>query len=265
EGEVGKLASKHLEDNQDSVTLFVSLLKSRPDTQFILMRQSEGKAIDLLKENITATEKGKKTGILELTMESTSPDSALQSLNEVANIYVRQNVEQKSAEAQKTLEFLEKQLPLHKNQLEAATTALNDYRTRHGSIDLDLETQSVLKGVVEIQTQITLLQQKRDELRQRFTESHPSVVSIDKQIARLQGQMNSNDKKIEVLPETQQVILRLARDVQVNTELYTALLNNTQTLRVSKAGTVGNVRIIDYAVLPTEPIKPKKALWRSRS
>jgi tyrosine-protein kinase Etk/Wzc len=260
EGEVGELASKQLEDKQQSVTLFVSQLKSRPDTQFILMRQSESEAIDLLKENITVTEKGKKTGILELAMESTNPDSALQTLNEVANIYVRQNVEQKSAEAQKTLEFLEKQLPLLKGQLEAATTALNDYRTRHGSIDLELETQSVLKGVVEIQTQITLLQQKRDEQRQKFTESHPSIVAIDKQIARLQGQMNSNDDKIEVLPETQQVILRLARDVQVNTELYTTLLNNAQTLRVSKAGTVGNVRIIDYAVLPAEPIKPKKTL-----
>ena len=260
EGEVGKLASNQLEGKQQSVTLFVSLLNSRPDTQFILMRQLVGEAISLLKENITVTEKGKKTGILELTMESTSPDSAVQTINEVANIYVRQNVELKSAEAQKTLEFLEKQLPLLKEQLEAATTALNDYRTRHGSIDLDVETKSVLKGVVELQTQITLLQQKRDELRQKFTESHPSVVAIDKQIARLQGLMNSNDKKIEVLPETQQVILRLARDVQVNTELYTALLNNTQTLRVSKAGTVGNVRIIDYAVLPTEPIKPKKAL-----
>ena len=260
EGEVGKLVSKQLEDKQQSVTLFVSQLKSRPDTKFILIRQSENEAIDLLKENITVTEKGKKTGILELTMESTNPDSALQTLNEIANIYVRQNVEQKSAEAQKTLEFLEKQLPQLKQQLEAATTALNDYRTRHGSIDLELETQGVLKGVVEIQTQITLLQQKRDELRQKFTESHPSVVAVDKQIARLQGQMSSNDDKIEVLPETQQVILRLARDVQVNTELYTTLLNNAQTLRVSKAGTVGNVRIIDYAVLPAEPIKPKKAL-----
>ena len=105
--------------------------------------------------------------------------------------------------------------------------------------------------MVELQTKITQLQQHRDELRQRFTESHPSVVAIDKQIARLQGQMNANDKKIEVFPETQQVILRLTRDVQVNTELYTTLLNNTQTLRVSKAGTVGNVRIIDYAILPT--------------
>ena len=260
EGEVGKLASKQLEDTQQPLTLFVSLLKSRPGTQFILMRKTEGDAISELQETLGAVEKGKDTGILELSMESTKPDSAVQTLNEVANIYVRQNVEQKSAEAQKTLEFLDKQLPLLKEQLEKATSALNEYRTTHGSIDLELETQSVLKGVVEIQTQITLLQQKRDELRQRFTESHPSVVAIDKQIARLQRYMNSNDKKIEVLPETQQAILRLARDVQVNTELYTTLLNNTQTLRVSKAGTVGNVRIIDYAVLPTEPIKPKKAL-----
>lgn len=260
DGEVGKLASKQLEGKQQSVALFVSQLKSRPDTQFILMRLSEDTAISQLNQKLTATEKGKLTGILELTFESTSPDLAVQALNEVANIYVRQNVEQKSAEAQKTLEFLEKQLPQLKEQLEAATTALNDYRSRHGSIDLNMETQGVLQGVVELQTQITLLQQKRDELRERFTESYPSVISIDKQIARLQGQLNSNDKKIEVLPETQQVILRLARDVEVNTELYTALLNNTQTLRVSKAGTVGNVRVIDYAVLPTVPISPKKLL-----
>ena len=261
EGEVGKLASKQLEDGRQSVTLFVSLLRSRQDTRFILTRQAEGDAISDLQDDINVAEKGKKTGILELTMESTNPELAFQIINEVANIYVRQNVEQKSAEAQKTLEFLDKQLPMVKEQLEAATNALNEYRTRHGSLDLDLETKGVLEGVVEIQTQITLLQQKRDELRQRFTESHPSVVAIDKQIARLQGQMNSNDKKIEALPETQQVILRLARDVQVNTELYTTLLNTSQTLRVSKAGTVGNVRIIDYAVLPTKPVKPKKALF----
>jgi tyrosine-protein kinase Etk/Wzc len=169
-------------------------------------------------------------------------------------------VEKKSAEAQKTLEFLEKQLPDLKKQLETATTNLNDYRTQHGSIDLEIETQGILTGVVDLTTQITLLQQKRDELRQRFTESHPSVQAIDKQITRLQSQIASQDKKIQALPETQQVILRLSRDVKVDTELYTALLNNAQTYRVAKAGTVGDVRIIDYAVLPTEPIKPKKPI-----
>ncbi|MFZ2172195.1 MAG: polysaccharide biosynthesis tyrosine autokinase, partial [Methylococcaceae bacterium] len=90
---------------------------------------------------------------------------------------------------------------------------------------------------------------------------HPSVVAIEKQIARLQQQIDSNQKKIQVLPETQQVILGLSADVKVNTELYNTLINNAQTLRVSKAGTVGNVRVVDYAELPTKPIKPQKKLY----
>jgi len=260
EGEVGKLARKQLEDRQQSIALFVSLLRARPDTQFRIMRQSLSDAISFLSEHVQVEEKDKNTGIVEFTMQSANPKSAEQTLNEIANIYVRQNVEQKSAEAQKTLEFLEKQLPLLKEQVEASTDALNSFRTIKGSVDLDIETQDVLKGVVELKTQITLLEQKRDELRTKFTQWHPSVIAIEKQIARLQDQFNSHQKQIEVLPETQQVILRLSSDVKVNTELYNTLINNAQTLRVSKAGTVGNVRIVDYAELPTLPIKPKKVM-----
>ena len=185
---------------------------------------------------------------------------AAQTLNEVAKIYVKQNVEQKSKESQNTLEFLDKQLPLIKDQLEAATSALNDFRGHKGSINLDIETAAVLAGVVDINTQLTVLQQKRDELRGRFTESHPVIIATDKQIARLHEQLKAINRKIEVLPETQRVIVRLSSDVQVSTELYTTMLNNAQTLRVAKSGTIGNVRIIDEAVLPMKPIKPKKTL-----
>ena len=196
-----------------------------------------------------------------ITVQSTNPEAAQQTLNEIANIYIRQNIEQKSAEAQKTLEFLEKQLPLLKEQVEASSAALNSYRTFKGSVDLNTETQDILKGVVELKTKLTLLQQNRDELRTKFTQWHPSVIAVEKQIARLQEQINSHHKQIEVLPETQQVILGLSADVKVNTELYNTLINNAQTLRVSKAGTVGNVRVVDYAELPTFPIKPSKKLF----
>jgi tyrosine-protein kinase Etk/Wzc len=260
EGEVGKPIIKPLSDGQGTLTLFVALLKARPNTLFTVIRRSLSSGINELTDSFSVVEKGKNTGILSFTMESASPTLAAQTLNEVANIYVKQNVEQKSKEAQSTLEFLDKQLPILKDQLEASTNALNEFRINKGSIDLDIETQSVLAGVVEIKTQITLLQQKRDELRGRFTESHPTIIAIDKQIARLQMQMNANDRKIEALPEIQQVILRLSRDVKVSTELYTTLLNSAQTLRVAKAGTVGNARVIDEAVLPTDPIKPKKPL-----
>jgi tyrosine-protein kinase Etk/Wzc len=258
EGEVGKLVSKQFFDDQQPVTLFISLLKSRPNTQFTLVRQAFNSSIKGLKKDLIVVEKSSGTGILELSIESPSPRMTVRALNEIANIYIQQNVEKKSAEAQKTLVFLEKQLPLVKEQLEAATSALNDYRTRKGSVDLNTETQSVLKGVVDIKTQLTLMEQKRDELRQKFTPSHPIIVSVDKQIGRLQEQLLTQDKSIEALPETQQDILRLSRDVQVSTELYTALLNSAQSLRIAKAGTVGDVRIIDYAVLPTQAIEEKK-------
>lgn len=260
EGEVGKLATREIGHNRQPLKLFVSLLKSRPGTEFQLYRQSLGSAIEQLKGKLNVAEKGKGSGIIEATLEIAKPKMAIDLLDEIANIYVRRNVEQKSAEAQKTLKFLEKQLPQLKDQLESATTALNDFRARKGSVDLNAETQGVLESVVENKTQITLLQQKREELRQKFTPQHPTIIAIDRQIARLQAQMKSDEKKIAVLPKTQQVILKLSRDVEVSNELYTTLLNNAQTLRVAKAGTVGDVRVIDYAAMPTEPIKPKKAL-----
>jgi tyrosine-protein kinase Etk/Wzc len=259
-GEVGELASKQLKAYQQPVKIFVTHLNSRPGVRFSLVRRSEGEAIRQLKESVSISEKGKGTGILELAVESNGQETAVRIVNKIANIYLQQNVEQKSAESQKTLEFLEVQLPALKDQLETATTTLNDYRTHKGSIDLDLETQNILQGTVELNTQVTLLQQKRDELRQRFTESHPNIVGIDKQINRLLSQISAYEKKIGVLPETQQVILRLSRDLKVSTELYTTLLNHAQTIRVANAGTVGNVRIIDYAILPDEPVKPKKFL-----
>ncbi len=260
EGEVGKLAMRDLGDNRQPLKLFVSLLKSRPGTEFTLYRQPLGSAIEQLKEKLNVEEKGKGSGIIEATLEVANPQMAIKILDEIANIYVRRNVEQKSAEAQKTLKFLDKQLPQLKDQLEAATTSLNDFRARKGSVDLDAETQGVLASVVESKTQITLLQQKREELRQKFTPQHPTIIAIDRQIARLEAQMKGHEQKIAVLPKTQQVILKLSRDVQVSNELYTTLLNNSQTLRVAKAGTVGDVRVIDYAAMPIEPIKPKKAL-----
>ena len=260
EGEVGKLVSKQIDNFQQPISIFVSQLKARPGTQFVLVRQSINSAISQLLENLTVSEKGKTTGILQLTLESNSPDYAVRVLNEIANIYVQQNVEYKSAESQKTLEFLEKQLPVLKEQMDFATNTLNEYRNKKGSVDLDIETQNILHGMVEVKTQITLLQQKRDELRQKYTESHPNVIAIDKQIARLQDQMRSHDKMVKSLPETQQVIVGLSGDVKVSATLYTTLLNNAQTLRVAKAGTVGDVRVIDYAILPDKPVKPKKLL-----
>ena len=177
-------------------------------------------------------------------------------LDDILNSFIRQNVEYHSAEAENTLKFLETQLPTLKAQVDAAESAYNDYRQSRGSVDLDAETQGVLTSLVDVDKSIINLQQERDELRQRFTTDAPSVQAVDAKIELLKSQRGLFNGKVAKLPQTQQTILRLKRDVEVSNNLYTNLLNSAQQLRISKAGTVGDARIIDTAVLEDERISP---------
>ena len=235
-------------------SLFVAQIIASPGTRFKLIKLSPDEAMAALTKKFVIKERGKKSGILEVSLQGNEQDKIGVVLDDILNTYVRQNVERRSAEAEKTLQFLETQLPTVKRQLDAAEAAYNGYRQSRGSLDLNIETQSVLGSIVEIDNQIVALRQERDELRQYFTGEHPRIQAADAKIEKLKARRAQFDGAITKLPDTQQTVLRLARDVEVNTTLYTELLNTTQQLRVSKAGTVGDVRIIDSAAVTTQPV-----------
>jgi tyrosine-protein kinase Etk/Wzc len=234
--------------------IFVAQLAARPGTRFDLVKLSPEEALIALSKKYTIKERGKKSGILEVTLQGNDPEKIAPVLDDILNTYVRQNVERRSAEAETTLQFLEKQLPLVKRQMDTAEAAYNTYRQSRGSLDLNIETQSVLQSLVEVENQIVALRQERDELRQYFTGEHPRIQAADARIEKLKQRRAQFDKDVAVLPDTQQEVLRLARDVEVSTALYTNLVNTAQQLRVSKAGTVGDVRIIDSAVVSYKPV-----------
>jgi len=259
DGRVGETATRDL-GNGFTVKIFVSRLVAAPGTEFILRKSSRLQAIQRLRDALVAAEQGKQSGVIRVTLDGTQPIAITSTLNEIVNIYLRQNVERKSKEAEQRLAFLEEQLPQVKEQLQAAEAVFNTYRLQHGSVDLPAETQSLLQRVVATEQEISQLRQKRDELLQRFTAAHPTVAAVDAQLSRLSGQLARLNDQVKVLPDTQQEILRLSRDVEVNTALYNALLNGAQELKVAKAGTVGNVRVVDYALPPDAPVRPQKGL-----
>jgi tyrosine-protein kinase Etk/Wzc len=256
-GTVGKTASLALPDG-NSLSLFVSALQGDDDQAFWVWRSPRLSSIQSLQSRLSVSERGEWSGILSVRVEGPDPESIRQQVNEIANVYVRQNVERKSAEAQKTLEFLDEQLPIVRANMEAAELALNSYRLEKGSIDLPLETQTILETIVSVEAQLNELRQEREKVTLAFTPVHPTVIALDRQIERMTGQLDDLNAQVRDLPTTQQELLRLIRDVEVNTVLYTSLLDTAQELRVVKAGTVGNVRVIDYAVTPSYPVKPSR-------
>lgn len=241
--------------------LTVRELNARPGTEFLLTRHDRLNTILDLQAAIGASEKGKDSGIINLSLQSTKPSYAEKVLDKVAAIYVRRNVERNSAEAQKSLEFLEVQLPEIKKQLEYAEQRFNDYQIKRQSINITLETQGVLEQVVKLETKLQELNLKRLELGRKFKKNHPAYQGIIEQIQAVEKQKDQLIGEVGSLPETQQELLRLKRDVEVSNQIYTLLLSKTQELDIVRAGTVGNVRVIDYAEVNTsKPVKPKKAL-----
>lgn len=242
-------------------SLTIRSLNARPGTEFLLSRKDRLNTILDLQAAIGASEKGKDSGIINLSLQSTQPSYAEKVLDKVAAIYVRRNVERNSAEAQKSLEFLEVQLPEIKKQLEFAEQRFNDYQIKRQSINITLETQGILEQVVLLETKLQELELKRLEVGRKFKKDHPTYQGIIEQIAAVNKQKQQFIGEVGGLPETQQELLRLKRDVEVSNQIYTLLLGKAQELDIVRAGTVGNVRIIDYAEVNTsKPVKPKKAL-----
>lgn len=258
-GEVNKLSSGKTEDHQN-IDVFIADLFARESTRFNLVRYSRSRMIEELQEDLRIQEKGKKSGILQIALEGKNPILTAEILDAISNTYLRQNAERKSVEAERTLQFLNKQLPELKSTLNDAETSLNNYRAKSGKIDLTLETQAILDQSADIEKNIQSLQLEKTKLQQRFTSNHPSILGINKQIADLQTDKEKLEKEIKSLPATEQESVKLTRDVKVANELYLLLLNKSQELKVVKAGTVGNVRILDTAIVPDRPIKPKKLL-----
>jgi tyrosine-protein kinase Etk/Wzc len=125
-------------------------------------------------------------------------------------------------------------------------------------VDVSLETQALLARSVELEKALSELEVQRSELKQRFTETHPVLVTLNDQMDQFSRERAAIEQRFKKLPQAEMDSARLIRDAKVANELYVMLLNKSQELRVVKSGTVGNVRILDSAIVPVEPVSPKK-------
>ena len=230
------------------------------DHSYTLTKLALPTAVNQFNTIYGVAEKGKMTGVIGLSYLGQDPEHITQVLNSVLNVYHEQNIERKSLESKQTLAFLEKQLPELRKQLEDSEIKFNQFREKYKTVDVNAESELLLKQNIDLEKLKIELQQKQAELSAKYTNDHPLILQIDAQITEINKKIADLNNRLTQLPETQRLYLQLYRDVKVNTELYTSLLNSYQQLKIANAGEIGNVRIIDTAVEPVKPIKPKKLI-----
>lgn len=263
--QAGTPAEFTISDSQ-KIKVTVSEISARKGTHFELVKIPLLAAIDNLKENLEIERVGgdndqvimDRSGILKVGFYGENKYQITNILNDVIESYEKRKSDMDTARAETTSKLLAEQLLVVKKRLTAAENEYNSYRREKGSVDLDLETKAVLDRIVAMESSVVELKQTRYELLQSFTPSHPKVKTLDSQIGDEIKRLRSLEDKVRKLPDTQQKALQLSKNVEVNNQIYMTLLDKVNELDVVRAGTIGNIVIIDKAEVPYEAIKPKK-------
>jgi len=193
------------------------------------------------------------------------------------------DIELSTQNVSKKLSDFESQVGIIDMQISILKKSLQKLKTKRGLSTLTLagsgaETASVTSLIRELQQALL----DRDSLLESYTPSHPVVKKITSRINNLkniiresilnilssyqekkkllQQQMAKYQNELGKLPKIQQNYLGLERKFDFNNKFYTYLLEKKTETEIKKAATVNQNRVIDYALLPQVPVKPKRKL-----
>ncbi|HCD7824759.1 TPA: tyrosine-protein kinase, partial [Klebsiella pneumoniae] len=171
-GIVGNLIQK------GNFAISISSIDAAPGTKFKVSYIPRLRAITDIQKNLSITDQGKDTGILLLSLTGDDPELTKNILDSISNNYLAQNIARQAAQDEKSLDFLNKQLPKVRGDLDLAEDKLNDYRRLNDSVDLSLEAKSVLDQIVNVDNQLNELTFRESEISQLYTKEHPTYKAL---------------------------------------------------------------------------------------
>jgi len=169
---------------------------------------------------------------------------------------------------------------LRKKQVEFALASLKEDLAKGNTYSPSVMRDDPL--IAGMATKLAELEVQKKALLTEFTEEHPSVRTIRPQIdemhrkvqatyetsfnnlakqeASLFQESGKQEERIRNLPEKERNLAGLMRHSKVNADIYSFLLQKHEESKIAKASTISNIDIIDPAIFPDKPVKPKKAM-----
>jgi polysaccharide biosynthesis transport protein len=98
----------------------------------------------------------------------------------------------------------------------------------------------------------------QQDLLNSLIKTETGRTGLNKQLSTLNQQRSNYLNQAKVLPALEQRQRELERELAASEATFQALLKSLQEVRVSENQTIGNVRIIEPAQIPSEPIAPNK-------
>ena len=252
EGKSGVLMQK------EGFRLLLDNIKGEVGNSFRVELLSADQIVQKLREEIKASEAGRLTSIIKVSYQNTDPVLARDVVNTLVQSYLEQSVGFKSEEAGRAVGFVEEQLDALRGELDKAEKNLQTYKSASGVMMLDSEAEALIQQIAQKEKASAELEVQKRALLTEYTDAHPAVRNINRQQEAIRKQLASYEAHIKTMPQAERDLAKLTRISKVNADIYTFLLQKHEEARIAQASTLSNINIVDPAITPEKPVKPKK-------
>ncbi len=205
----------------------------------------------------------RQTQLVKINFESYDRALTSRVANEMAKAYINSQTEARITLTQNAADWLSTRLGALKANLEVSEKKLQEYREQNNLVENGNKTGVLglsAEQLTQINQQVTKAQFKISEISQRYGEKHPALIQAKLELAEAQRAFDEAKNASIELSRKEFGFQELQREVQTNRNLYDTFFTRIKQANDSLELQTANARIIDSAVTPSSPFKPRKAL-----
>lgn len=205
----------------------------------------------------------RQTQLVKVSFESYDRALTAKVANAMAKAYIDSQMEARVTLTQNAADWLSARLGALKANLEVSEKKLQDYRETNNLVEKGDKTGVLglsAEQLTQINQRVTAAQFKVAEISQRYGDKHPALIQAKLELSEAQKAFNKAKETSIELSRKEFKFQELQREVQTNRNLYDTFFTRIKQANDSLELETANARIIDPAVTPSLPFKPRKSL-----
>ena len=202
-----------------------------------------------ISSGLTFSDDGKN--LLTIRYSNNNSNITQSILSSLIDEFLSDRAENNRITAVKGIEFVDKEIPKLRLQLDLAEEELTKFKTSGGK-NLIFGDENSGESIKALNEEIQEIELKEIELKEFYKPTHPIYSTLIEQKKVLLNELSILESDIKGLPSDQRKLFNLTQRVNIYSSSLEELEKQKLSLSLTAASSSSNVRIINY---PSEPIK----------
>ncbi|MDD5670939.1 MAG: polysaccharide biosynthesis tyrosine autokinase [Candidatus Omnitrophica bacterium] len=197
--------------------------------------------------------------LVEVNVLHPDPARAAALANRLTELFIKRNLEERFLISSQATQMLSDQLGELKEKVAKAERNLQAYKEEHGLINIPSMREKD-QFIQDAKLELVKTQAEEARLSKRYLPAHPKRISIRSQIEGLDEKIKEEEQKILGLSRDAIQYAEYERESDTARKIYEALLSRFQETQSAAQTQASNVVVVDPAVPPPIPYKPRPML-----